>query len=260
MARWTLSGHLSERDFDQIAALVATEETGRPALADALARDDALLDAALAHPAVVEAVLGPAPSGEAQLSVASPELYFAVLLVRARHDLAEALSIPEWTDRDMSVPLFDAAEARRALDQVPLRRYLGRLLASYVHVTAAPARVAARPSRGAHRRPRFHELDLGSMLELARVTPAATQPAVLCRTADLALFLAGLFPRQVVAEAGEAGLAAWEQHGQGLYHAAAVGYEDSHPGWAVALDDMAEYFHPSRRALNFVAQRYLRAS
>jgi hypothetical protein len=257
-----LGPELSREDLARVARLLAPQGAAPERLVEALAQDPDLLDAALAHPAVQREVLGapddPAPAWE----TASLDLYFAVLLRRAQQDLAEVVSIPEWTDRQQVVPLLDAGTARQALDRPEVRRYLGRLLASFARVRGASPRHDLRHRRG--RRPGsfrpFHDLDLASLLQVVRLLPSGAQPALLHRGADLALFLAGVFPRQVVAEAGEEGLSGWERQGQGLYHAAAVGYEEVAPRTAATLDGLAEHFHPSRRALNFVAQRYLRAS
>lgn len=248
----------SDADLRLIAEALGARSPDR--LVAALREDASMLEAALGHPDVRRAVLWPASGPSLIQPAPSPELFFSVLLAQAERDLAQTLVIPEWPGPHSVVPLFDAQTARTVLSRSRLRQYLAHLLASYVHVEAGAVHLRGDHPTAAWRRVPFHELDLRSMLRLAQAAPGSAQPALLCRAADLALFLAGLFPRHIVAKAGDDGLVGWERHGQGLYHAAAVGYEEDEPDWSAALDDLAEEFHPSRRALNFIAVRYLRAS
>jgi|GEM_PF-5084304 len=236
-------------DLAFLAGLVPGVRDRREA-ARRLAEDPRLLADALDDPRALERLWPPAPASPPDVS---PWLLFAVLLRAATRDLDHGAVIPEWAGPREVVPLFDGREAARALHDPDARREMERLLTAF---TRADERRFAVYEDGHLRRLVVHSLDPDSMRAALPYAQGEVAGDLLRRMADAYLFLAGVFPDHVVERRGEP-LDAWERRGQGLYRTAAAHYEEVAPAWARRLEGLAASFHPTRRALNYLSERYL---
>ncbi len=142
---------------------------------------------ALGDPRTFEAVT----SHEETMTVASPRLFFEVLLRRAVGDLRNAPYTVERTGSDRA-PVFDTAAVVELTEKPSILHYLATLLASFTKVHSHTERVWVR--RGVVRKVRYSDLDIHSMLRLARETDEQERLPVYRRTADLCLFILGMFP------------------------------------------------------------------
>ena len=156
-------------------------------LARLLIEDEEYRANTLGDPRTFEAVT----SHEETMSAASPRLFFEILLRRAVGDLRNAPYTVERTGSDRA-PVFDTAAVVELTEKPSILHYLATLLASFTKVHSHTERVWVR--RGVVRKVRYSDLDVHSMLRLARETDEQERLPVYRRTADLCLFILGMFP------------------------------------------------------------------
>jgi len=208
-------------------------------------------------PGLLEALLDdhrlfPAVAGDPHILLkVTPYFHFSVLLRRSRRELRERTFTAEWLGPRRRVPVFDARKVAAVLEDPARLHYLAELLASFValrHPAGLPE--GARGPRG----PRFCELRLEDLRRARDAAVAADRFALDRRLGDVALFLAGVFPDS----AGNAPqLDAWELESQQSYRLAARGPLARQSGLEEILEALASDLHPARKALNFVADRFL---
>jgi hypothetical protein len=237
---------LSDRDV--AFALLATGVREDPRL-------DATVAAVRGDPEILEALLDDhrvfaAVTADPEILVkVTPFFHFSVLLRRARRELHERTYTAEWLAPRRRVPVFDARVVAAVLDDQGRLHYLADLLASFVSVRQA----AGQPRRGARGRA-FGDLDLDALRRLREEADAADRFALDRRLGDVALFLAGIFPDSA---RGAVELAAWEAESMLHYRQAAREPLARQCGLQAVLDALAGELHPARKALNFVADRFL---
>ena len=232
----------------------------------------ALLEEALAQPAVYDALLKASPGDP--LVLMSPFLVFALMVNRASGDLSELSFVHEWVAPGQRIPVFDVAALREFAAPSSHRLFLAELLASYTHLSSGSVWVR---SRRGWRKQRYNELDPMRLAGLLEVLPDGDRGPVYRRLGDLALFLSGVFPDNSArtpleprelkrlahlldapdapAElAGASGtLDALDWLGSRCYRLA----DAAAGGMGSALTDVAERFAEARRLLNFLTDRYL---
>lgn len=213
----------------------------------------------------------------AALVAISPFLAFATLVHRAMADLAGLRYLPERSGPRQRVPVFDAPQLHDFLAASVRRLFLAELLASFARVSSG--RYWVQTSQGWRSR-RYSELDPLRLTGLIEAVPEAERPGVYRRLGDVALFLTGVFPDYVSTHAlrpieaarlvRAAGLTADE--GYELATAAPIVlFEHLGHRWyrqacelvpvvsdqLAVVAEVAERFHPARRVLNHIADRYL---
>ena len=236
-------------DADITYALRVTEAATGADLAGAvraLRNDPAVLAAMLEDQRLEPAVL---QDPQILLKV-SPYFFFSVLLRRARRELRQRTFTAEWLAPRKRLPVFDAPRIAASLEDTARIHYLADLLASFTSVARSPGnRVPPGPTdRG------FHELNLDDLRRLRQNAHAAQRFALDRRLGDVALFLAGVFPDSA---RGSVELDEWEGESQARYRSAARAPEARQCGLRETLDGLAADLHPARKALNFVADRFL---
>ena len=236
-------------DADITYALRVTEAATGGDLAGAvrtLRNDPAVLAAMLEDPRLEPAIL---QDPQILLKV-SPYFFFSILLRRSRRELRHRSFTAEWLAPRKRLPVFDAQRIAHTLDDTARVHYLAELLASFTSVGRAPAdRKGSGPAGRA-----FHELNLDDLRRLRRHAEAAERFALDRRLGDVALFLAGVFPDSAQ---GSMQLDEWEDESQTRYRSAARAPEARQCGLRETLDGLAADLHPARKALNFVADRFL---
>jgi hypothetical protein len=232
-------------------------EARQEAVARSLAQDPGLVEALLDDGRLYPAV---AADPNILLKV-TPYFYFSVLLRRARRELHGRSFTAEWLAPRRRVPVFDASRVAAVLEDRERVHYLTELLASFVAVRRVrgadgpPAAPEAPGPRGARRRlRRTQELDLNALRRLRDRAPAADQFALGRRLGDVALFLAGVFPDSA---SGVVELEAWETESAHAYRRASRDPLARTCGLDDTLAALAADLHPTRKALNFVADRFL---
>ncbi|MBE3555516.1 MAG: hypothetical protein IMW91_00320 [Firmicutes bacterium] len=211
----------------------------------------------------------------------SPYLLFTILMRQAQRDLAQTSFYMDWDGKDR-VPVFDVTQARWVFDDEELRSYLVRLLASYTKLQGS---VVWMKNGQQVRRVRLSDLDLNDWLAFAASLDEEDRYPIFKRMGDLALFLSGVFadavgyryrqqsnvrpqigkllegkvhlvPTSQPVQAPQ-DIRALEEEGATYYRLAAAHPQAKQRGEQVLLERLADSFHPTRRALNFVSQRYL---
>lgn len=266
--------HLTEGDVRLLARIMEPGESEEEASFH-LRSEPASLERALEERAVYEHLFS-AHRERDPLLVASPFLVFAVSVHRAALELQRSTFVSEWVGPNERLPVLDAGTLSDFLASPQHRLFLAELLASYTHVASGALWV--RSTRG-WRRQRFSELDPVRLAALLEVVSEEERPGVYRRLGDLALFLTGVFPdhtstsalgpvaMQRLLRAGarvglerdaEGGsLALLERLGERWYRAACA--EAGRP-WTRSLSvvaSVAARYRDARRALNFIAERYL---
>jgi len=245
---------LTDRDVE--FALLATGSVPGPRLQRVVhsVRQDPQLLAALLD----DHRLGPATAADPEILLkVSPYFFFSVLLHSARRELRTRSFTAEWLGPRHRVPVFDAQRVAGVLGDGEVVHYLGDLLASFTAIgrMRPPVGPAERPSpRGRHRNERFSELDLDGWRRLRQRADAVDHFALDRRLGDVALFLAGVFPDSA---RGTAELDEWESESENRYRRAARDPRARQCGLEEILAHLAGELHPARKALNFVADRYL---
>ncbi|MBV9593824.1 MAG: hypothetical protein JO147_08520 [Actinobacteria bacterium] len=255
-------GRLSDAD---LRTLVHAESVSPDQTADRIAvlrRSPGLVLDILDRPdtsaALLRLVSGPGPR---QFTLISPFLLFAAAIHRTAVDLSSRSYAPERAIGRLRVPLFDAAILSGYLDDAANRLFLIELLSGFAR-TSAGVTLAATPT-GLRRR-RWNSLDAVSLARLLVDTDPAHRPEVWRRLADLALFMAGVFPDAAHAAFHRVDLTRLARAG-GLQSARVDDLESFGPAWyrlaAVhdpsELPDTADRFHQARRVLNAATDRYL---
>jgi hypothetical protein len=242
MEFWSLLERLGDRDLEFLA----------PGRADVLRRNPDFLPVLLDSPDLLGRLL----AQEAVLLHVSPYLLFLVLLRHAERDLQTSGYTVERAGPRQRLPVFDAPSVREVLADDAIRSYLVDLLTSYTRVGSGS--VWRRTARGL-RRWRFSELDPDSLRRLEAVATADDERFFFRRrAADAALFLAGVFPDWAGAPRLRGrSLEDLERHGVTWYRSAARDPLAERTGLAPVLQGIADRFHLARKALNFVADRYL---
>jgi hypothetical protein len=246
----------SPRDLSYLARALIPEQTDVDRLVDLLRDDEKLVDAMLNDDRLFEQLV----AADDLLVSASPELFFKVLLLRARRDL-EGASYTVERRQQQKIVLFDTPQVVELLKEPGVIDYLARMLASFMHINSVTIPVRVRP--GLWRRIRVNDLDVDSLIRYADILDEEQRFPAYQRIADACLFLAGLFPEYVGRRARSrlgsllGGLEQYEEYGQRFYALAA-----RHPAAAFqALDQvlalLAGRFILAEKPLTFLSEQYL---
>lgn len=261
--------HLTDKDLEVLAAAA-----GVPARPSELRAAPGQVPALFDRPEVFFAVL--APGREPVLTV-TPFMVFAAVVHRAAADLASASHVVERAGARDKVPVFDGPQLAAFLESQARRLFLAELLASFARVASGHYRV--RTANG-WRAVRFNELDPVQLCGLIDSIRAEERPGAYRRLGDVALFLTGVFPDYArkrslgpfdaarlrraagLGPEGEGDLVEgsaielFEQLGVRWYRQACE-LAPTHSARLAVVDEVAARFRQARRALNFMADRYL---
>lgn len=200
---------------------------------------------------------------------ASPELFFNVLLRRARRELQQEV----WTLERRSlqkVVLFDADKVLELVERDDVLAYLAQTLASFTRVESATIPVRIR--KGVWRRYRVSEVDVDSLIRFCQVVEPERRYPWYRRIGDSCLFLTGLFPEYIesrrryaytkqVRPRARASLCSsreeYEAHGRAFYQLASEHEDAKLLGETEVLRTLAASFILAEKPLAFVADRYL---
>ncbi len=195
----------------------------------------------------------------------SPQLFFAVLLSRARKDL-EAASYTFERHQHQRVAIFDARQAAGLLADSPVRHYLAEMLASFTRVHGFTRRVRVR--RGIWHRQRFHDLDVDSLIRYANSIDEEYRFEVYKRIGDVCLFLVGVFPEYITGQQhrfrsfGAARLQRtiedYERQGRAFYALAAEHRSVRGTHLSAPLAVLAREFPLAEKPLSFLSEHYLK--
>ena len=253
---------LSEADLRFVVEEVEAGGLDPERLKQLVRSDPSFRDAVLADGRVFAKA---AAADEALLRI-SPPLYFQVLLRRAQKDLGEVSHTLERSGAD-TVVVFDTDDVSGFLAKPTVTDYLAAMLASFTRVESYVMPVRVR--RGTWRRVRFSDMDIDSLARLAASVEEEHRFRYFKRIADVCLFILGIFPNSASAAAqrgmrpGRRGRRTAEEYADiGRRH---YGTAMEHPtarvaGLAEPMELLHDNFAVARKALNFIAEQYLRYS
>jgi len=133
-------------------------------------------------------------TNEEIVATVTPRLLFEVLLRNAVSELKNQTYTIERTSLER-IPVFDAREVSRFLEDRSILTYLAELLASFTKVQSYTIR--SRIRKGIWGRTRFSDMDIDSLIRLCQLADEDRRFDFYKRIADLCLFISGIFPENV---------------------------------------------------------------
>ena len=249
--------HLTESDLRFLVETVATSRRDYNHIVDLVRDKEDLLELMLEDPKLMERLL----RQEEALVRISPHLMFSVLLRRLQKQLDKEAYILDVDANGKRVPIFEGPAVAEMLSDKETRDYLAEMLSSFARTNSGI--IYWKEHDTWHKR-RFCDIDIGDMIELARIVDPELRPGLYKRIADLALFLSGIFPehaallaapRKTISSAKRT-LRDYEQTGKRFYSIAAL--ETDQAQWKPVLGTLAEKFTLARLALNSLSERYVK--
>jgi hypothetical protein len=255
----------SHRDLQFVVRTLIPERSDPEHLAHLIRDDTVLLEAMLQDDRLFQQLMA---DDEILVSV-SPQFFFQVLLLRARHDLEQELYTIE--RRQMQkVVLFDANRVVDLMADPAVIDYLATMLASYTRVNSVTIPIRVRP--GIWRRIRVNDLDVDSLVRYAQILDEEYRFPTYQRIGDACLFLTGIFPefiggRQIYPQSRQPrprlkgslvhSLEDYESYGRTFFHLAAKHKQSRPHGLDQVLETLSEQFILAGKPLAFLAERYL---
>ncbi|MFQ5873268.1 MAG: hypothetical protein ACE5JL_05655 [Dehalococcoidia bacterium] len=249
---------LSEADLKFLVETVATRHRDRERVIELVRDKDDFLDQMLDDPKLLRRIL----NDEEVFVRISPHMLFSILLRQIRRELEKETYINEVGVRGERIPVFEAPEVVELLDDKNPRDYLIDMLSSFAKTRST---VIYWMERGRLRRKRFSDMDMDDMIQLCSQADREARPLYYKRIADIALFLAGIFPDQAtyfVARPNrgfsrQRTMDDYEREGQTFYGLAAR--ESNEPTLESIFQTLSQKFTLARRALNVLSERYMRS-
>lgn len=188
MARLRFSErHLSDSDLEFLLEANDVAAPDRPAVGQRLQRD-ALLRRSMTQ---TEEVFQRLLHDEELVVRISPDLYFEILLRKARKDLQQITHTVERAG-SLAVPVFDTSEVLDLLEDEAVLSYLSVMLGSFTRVGGTTLEL--RGKGRARRRVHYSDLDIRSLMRLAEALDQGRRLDVYRRIGDVCLFMLGMFP------------------------------------------------------------------
>ena len=204
---------------------------------------------------------------EDALSSISLRLFFEVLLRRAATDLGRFGHTVERYGRQQ-LPVFDSVQVTELLSVPVALYYLAEMLASFTRTQSYTVRVRA--WHGTISRVRHSDIDVRSLLRMAREAEGSELLWLYKRTADVCLLVLGIFPEYAAAahryperrrppsmSRTRLDAAEYEALGQQMYGLAAERPEAIESGLARPLSLLKERMLEAKKTLNFIIDHYL---
>jgi hypothetical protein len=254
---------LTEADLNFIAATVMPADDRAYAVAR-LRDEEPLLDRVLDDDRLMRRLQDDAPV----IARISPWLLFNVLLRAARRELRGSSYTVERIGGER-LAVFDARRAGDLLADRPIQEYLVELLTSFTRISSFTVDVH---EGGKLWRRRFSDFSSEDMLSLAALVPDELRFPFLRRTADIALFITGVFPESVfpwtappghprraqipVPWSGRRTLEEYEEEGRRFYRLASEHVMARRTGMAELLATLADAFSLARKPLSFMSHYF----
>ena len=256
---------LSEADLDAVAKAVSSPPSEREELRRLLAQNEDARSRALGTDALFHRLV----TDDDELAPVSPRLFFEVLLRRTVRDFSSRGHTVERSGRHR-LPVFDVERVVELVAVPAVLHYLAQMLASFTRVESRTERVWVR--RGIVRKVRYSDMDIRSLMRLARRTEEEHRFPLYRRAADLCLLMLGIFPDHAATAARYPGTGALRAHdarrrrhtteeyealaarmyGLGAAHPAAAANGQSEPMRAIG-----ERITEVKKPLNHLAEHYL---
>lgn len=255
----------SHRDLRFVIEMLVPERGDPEHVVDLVQDDQELFEAMLQDDRLFQQLMA---DDEILLSV-SPQLFFKVLLVRARRDLEQELYTIERRHLQ-KVVLFDANRVVDLLADPAVCDYLAVMLASFTRINSATIPIRIRS--GVWRRIRVNDLDVDSLIRYAQILDEEYRFATYQRIGDACLFLTGIFPEYIGARQSYPqskqprprlkgslvhSLEDYEAYGRTFYNLAANHGQARPQGLVQVLTTLSQQFILAEKPLAFLAERYL---
>jgi len=255
----TQLAQLTPQELDFIVTTVTTRRTDYKHIKEIVKDKPDFLEVMLDDERLFQRIV----SEEEVLLRISPYLFFTIVLRKAKRDLASSTFTMEPITADQSVPVFNAAEAARLIEDSEVRNYLAEMLSSFTRTNTITMRYK---KGGVIYRRTFSDSNVDDMLNLLSFIGEESKFTVYKRIGDICLFSTGLFPEHVLSfrPAGEGfsrkrarSFDDYEKEGIESYQRAAREETAEIVGLRDVLEAISERFALARKALNLIAERYI---
>ena len=256
---------LTDADLDFLVAAVTPEVRDKPRLKELIVRDQAFRDGFIGDERAFQRIMA---DEDAFLRV-SPNLYFEILLRRARNELETTTHTIEKAGTQ-KIAVFDTKEVVGLLSRRSVVIYLAEMLSSFTKIESYS--ISYRVRKGIWRKFRFNDLDIDNLIRLSQSVDEEHRLAFFKRIGDISLFFLGIFPEYVqfnyrypssgelrpqIAGRVRRSVADLVKVGKKFYKLAA-----EHPGATTfGLSKVFRLFygnfHTAQKPLNFIAEHYL---
>ena len=255
---------LTEADLDFIVRATSHRRTDYDRIRDIVRDKPDLLEILLEDERLYQRIV---EDDEILLKI-SPRLLFTVLLRRVRRQLRDRSFTVEGGVAGR-LPVFDARQAARLVENPQVLAYLADMLATFVRTESRT--VVVRQGAGYYRRV-FSDMDVDDLLAMSRWVEPPRRFGLYKRIADVCLFLVGMFPEHVDRAARRRTGSVWEQArvrlrgrlrdradyerlGRDYYQKAAEQEPAERAGLAPVLATIADHFTLASKPLNVLADQ-----
>jgi len=246
---------LTESDLRFIVETVATRRRDHDHIIELVRDKDDLLEPMLEDPKLIDRLLH---EREAVAHI-SPYLMFAVLVRRIRRDLEREPFLFQRDAGGKRIPVFAAPQAVELLGEAVVRDYLAEMLCSFARTNTALLHFK---EPGGWRERKFNDVDMDDMIALCQLVDPQLKPRLYKRIADIALFVAGVYPDHTSHFVRRRRSQDWrivrdyEREGRHFYLLVARAPQ---PPWPPPVfERLAEKFSLAREVLSAMSERYLR--
>lgn len=246
---------LTESDLRFIVETVADQRPDHDHIIELVRDKDDLIEPMLDDPRLLDRLYN---DPKACLRV-SPYLMFSLLVRRLRKDLEKEPFLFQRDAGGKRIPIFEVPQAIELLGKAAIRDYLTEMLCSFVR---AGSGVLYRNEQGMLQERKFSDLDMDDMIALCRWVEPHIKPRLYKRIADIALFVAGVYPDHTSHFVRRRRSQQWrivhdyEREGRHFYTLVA---RSAHPPWpAPVFERLAEQFLLVCAVLSALSERYLK--
>jgi hypothetical protein len=255
----------TDADLDFLVSVVAPEVKDKAKLRQLIQQDEDFRDSFIGDEKTFRQVV----DDEELFLKISPELYFEILLRKARKELETASHTIE-IEGTKKIAVFDTKEVVELISRQRVLLYLAEMLSSFTKIESYS--ISYRVRKGIWRKIRFNDLDIDSLARFCESVDEEHRLGFFKRIADICLFMLGVFPGYVQYSyrypssgelrpqiVGRARRSAPEylEEGRKFYklaaeHPAARTYGLSEVFWLFHAN-----FHVVQKPLNFIAEHYI---
>jgi len=247
---------LTETDLRFIVETVANRRTDHDHIIELLRDKDDLLEPMLEDPKLFDRLFNSCDA----IARVSPYLMFAVLVRRIRRDLEKEPYLFQRDADGKRIPVLAAPEAVKLLAESTMRDYLAEMLCSFVRTNTG---LLYWNEPGGMRQQKFCDLDMNDMIALCQLVDPHMKPRLYKRIADIALFVAGVYPEHTSHHVRRRRSQDWrivrdyEREGRHFYSLVARAPQ---PPWpSPVFERLADQFSLAREVLTTLSDRYLRS-
>ena len=238
---------LTDRDLTYVMDALGTHVARRAALVASIRDDAEIREAVLSDLRLFDAVM----DDDAVLVRVSAQLFFSILLFRARAELARSSFTIERTG-DEQLAIFDSGLVTEFMHRRGMIDYLLTVLISFVRIEHW--HYVREQSDGTQARRRVSSFDLNGLITYCSALIESERFDAYRKIGDLCLFVAGMIGAD---RARGMPLSVWESHGAEFYSLAARHRDARETRLGPTLQSLSDGFALAMKPLRLMSANYL---